>query len=152
MYRGTRDGFGSNDFHSRCDGYANTLTILKANGSSNIFGGFSSVSWQSSANGKWESDPNAFLFSLTNRDNKPLKMKVNRNEHQYAINCHSEYGPTFGGDIRIANNVNTTMNGYSDLGCFYKHPQYEYGTDEAQTFLAGSFKFQLDEIEVYQKE
>jgi hypothetical protein len=29
LYRGTRDGFGSNDFHSRCDGHSNTLTILK---------------------------------------------------------------------------------------------------------------------------
>jgi hypothetical protein len=29
LYRGTRDGFDSNDFHSRCDGHANTLTILK---------------------------------------------------------------------------------------------------------------------------
>jgi hypothetical protein len=38
------------------------------------------------------------------------------------------------------------------LGWTYKHPQYAYGTNEAQSFLAGSFNFQLDEIEVYQKE
>ena len=30
------------------------------------------------------------------------------------------------------------MDCYSDLGCFYKHPQYAYGTNEAATFLAGS--------------
>jgi hypothetical protein len=36
LYRGTRDGFGSDDFHSRCDGHSNTLTILKAKGSSYI--------------------------------------------------------------------------------------------------------------------
>jgi len=34
LYRGTRDGFGSDDFHSRCNGHANTLTILKAKQSS----------------------------------------------------------------------------------------------------------------------
>ena len=44
------------------------------------------------------------------------------------------------------------MKSYSDLGYSYKHPQYEDGTNEASTFLAGSHKFQLDEIEVYQKE
>jgi hypothetical protein len=44
------------------------------------------------------------------------------------------------------------MDSYSSLGGTYKHPKYEYGTNEARTFLAGSFKFQLDEIEVYQKE
>jgi hypothetical protein len=34
LYRGTRDGFGSDDFHSKCDGHSNTLTLLKAKGSS----------------------------------------------------------------------------------------------------------------------
>jgi hypothetical protein len=38
------------------------------------------------------------------------------------------------------------------LGHAYSHPQYAYGTNEAETFLAGSHFFQLDEIEVYQKE
>jgi hypothetical protein len=54
--------------------------------------------------------------------------------------------------ISIANNSNTTMNSYSRLGSSYLHPQYAYGKNETLTFLAGSFRFQLDEIEVYQKE
>jgi len=37
------------------------------------------------------------------------------------------------------------------LGYSYLHPEYGWGTNEAKTFLAGSFHFQLDEIEVYQK-
>jgi hypothetical protein len=154
LYRGTRDGFGAKDFHSRCDGHANTLTILKAKGSEFIFGGFASVSWQSSANGIWESDANAFIFSLTNKENRPLKMKIDPNRHTNAIGCHSDYGPSFGGffDIKIANNSNTTMHSVSNLGKSYTHPQYAYDTDEAKTFMAGSFKFQLYEIEVYQRE
>ena len=150
---GTRDGFGSDDFHSKCDGHWNTLTIFKAKQSSYIFGGFSSVSWESPANGKYKSDPNAFIFSLTNKENQPIKMKIDPNKHEYAIGCHSEYGPIFGGghDICIANNANTTTDSFSYLGYSYKHPQYEYETNEAQTFLAGSFNFQLDEIEVYEK-
>jgi hypothetical protein len=40
LYRGTRDGFGAKDFHSKCDGRSNTLTIVKAFGSEFIFGGF----------------------------------------------------------------------------------------------------------------
>ncbi len=43
------------------------------------------------------------------------------------------------------------MNNFSHLGSSYKHPQYKYGTNETKTFLAGSFNFQLDEIEVYQR-
>jgi hypothetical protein len=150
LYRATRDGFGAKDFHSKCDGHANTLTILKAKESQFIFGGFTSVSWDSSS--KWKSDPYAFIFSLTNKDNKPLKMNINPNELDYAITCHSEWGPTFGWDIEIANNANITMHSVSNLGFAYKHPQYEYGTNEAKTFLAGSTHFHLDEIEVYHKE
>jgi hypothetical protein len=152
LFRGTRDGFGAKDFHSRCDGHSNTLTILKAEDSPNIFGVFTSVSWESPTDKKFKSDPNAFIFSLTNKDNRPLKIKIDPDEHEFAIFCHSEYGPTFGGDIHIANNANTTMESYSSLGWTYKQPQYEEETNEAKTFLAGSFKFQLDEIEVYQKE
>jgi hypothetical protein len=44
------------------------------------------------------------------------------------------------------------MDSYSELGFTYSHPQYAQGTDEAEKFLAGSFNFQLDEIEIYQKE
>jgi hypothetical protein len=54
--------------------------------------------------------------------------------------------------IRIANNANTRMDSVSRLGFAYKHPQYAYLTNEADTFLAGSKWFQLDEIEVYKKE
>jgi hypothetical protein len=91
------------------------------------------------------------MFSLTNKDNQPLKMKIDPNQHEYAILCHSEFGPSFGDDINIADNANTTMDSYSDLGHYFKHPQYEKGTNEAKTFLAGSHEFQLDEIEVYEK-
>jgi hypothetical protein len=42
LWRGSRDGFGARTFHSRCDGHANTLTvILDTNG--NVFGSFTPV-------------------------------------------------------------------------------------------------------------
>ena len=78
-------------------------------------------------------------------------MKVDSNRNQYAILGHSKYGPSFGFDIFIANNSNTTMDSNSNLGDCYKHPQYAQGTNEAQTFLSGSNEFQLNEIEVYHR-
>jgi len=151
LYRATRDGFGSRNFHSKCDGHSNTLTLLKAKESQFIFGGFTTVSWYRSK--KCKSDSNAFLFSLTNKDNQPVKMKIiDPNEHDHAICCVYKCGPSFGCDICIADNANTTMDCYSNLGYIYRHPQYAARSNEAKTFLAGSFNFQLDEIEVYQKE
>ena len=79
-------------------------------------------------------------------------MKYGPNEERCAIHCHSQLGPSFGCDIRIADNANTTMNSFSGLDNTYRHPQYAARSNEAKTFLAGSFNFQLDEIEVYQKE
>ena len=126
------------------------MTILKANRF--IFGGFTPVTWDSSS--EWKSDPHAFLFSLTNNDNKPCKIKIDPNQYNYAIYCIQKYGPTFGGghDIRIYCNANTTNGSYSNLGNTYKHPQYAKGTNEAQSFFAGSSRFRLSEIEVCQKE
>ena len=164
LYRGTRNGFGAKDFHSKCDYRRNTLTIVKAKGSKYIFGGFTTAMWDSTSDGK--SDPNAFLFSLTNKDNTPLKMKVKTNDHEcpyndWAIRCSHEYGPSFGFgfDLCIADSANTPDANIirqwictSNLGFTYPHPQYKFKTNEANTFLAGSRDFALDEIEVYQKE
>jgi hypothetical protein len=154
LYRGTRDGFGSTDFHSKCDGHPNTLIILKAKESSYIFGGFTTADWESPyPKAKYKSDPNAFLFSLTNKDNKPLKMKIDPNTPESAIYCNFSSGPSFGGgrDINVSDNANTTIKSNSGLGSSYKHPQYTFGTNGAKTFLAGSYNFQLVEIEVFKK-
>jgi hypothetical protein len=146
LYRGTRDGFGANDFHSKCDNHSNTITVLKPNGSSYIFGGFTSINWDCSS--VWKSDPNAFLFSLTNKDNQPSKMRQLNITH--SIFCHSSYGPTFGAghDIYICNAANTTAGSQSNLGNSYQHPQPSQG----HSYLTGLAQFQLSEIEVYKKE
>ena len=145
IYRASEDGFGAEDFHSKCDGICNTLTLFKPNGSSNIFGGFTSVSWDSRNN--FKEDVNAFIFSLVNTDNNPIKMKVS--DPDCAICCDSSYGPTFGCDIIIAANSNTNEKSFTDLGSCYTHPQYEKGTDEIYCFLAGSHAFKVSNIEVY---
>jgi hypothetical protein len=146
LYRGSRDGFGARDFHAKCDNHSNTFTILKALGSSYIFGGFTSINWDCS--GQFKSDPNAFLFSLTNKDNKPYKIRqINTTQSIY---CHTICGSIFGGghDLHICNAANTTEGSYSKLDQSYQHPQPSQG----KSYLAGSYPFQLSEIEVYQKE
>ncbi len=69
------------------------------------------------------------------------------------IYCNSDYGPIFGNgyDICIGNNANTTSTSYSYFSCSFKHPQYAKGTNLENEYLAGSFKFQLDEIEDFVK-
>ena len=74
-------------------------------------------------------------------------MKIKPDEMSRAIFMDPNFGPLFGcnwGDIEIQSDY-----GHSDLGSSYNHPQYPYGSIEAKTFLAGSYKFQVKEIEVF---
>jgi DNA repair exonuclease SbcCD ATPase subunit len=93
LYRGSRDGFGAEDFHLKCDNKSPTLTIIKAQESGYIFGGYTEAAWDSTY--KFQVDPNVFLFSLTNKDNKPCKMNVT--DPTRAIYCDLVYGPIFCG-------------------------------------------------------
>jgi hypothetical protein len=89
-------------------------------------------------------------FNLTNKDVKE-KMKFELNRHKHAIYSHIGYGPTFGSDISVADNAHTTRDSCSNLGFTYEHPQYTRATNDVRKFLAGSYEFQLDEIEVFAK-
>ena len=150
VYRGSLHGFGVANFHSKCDGIANTLTVVKST-QSYIFGAFVNVAWDSS--NTWKLDHNAFLFSLVNKDNKQVKIKFDTAQTANSIYCGSGYGPTFGAghDLHIANNANANTTSYSNLGNSYKHPQYANGSNEAKTLFAGSYNFQISEIEVFKK-
>ena len=66
IFRGSRNGFSATAFHKYCDKKGPTITfILDTKGQ--IFGGYTTVSWQSVNGGKFEHDSNAFLFSLTKK-------------------------------------------------------------------------------------
>ena len=148
IYQASKDGF--RNFHSKCDGVLGTLTVIKSNSnistvSYNIFGGYTQADW--SGYYQYKYDSNAFLFSLINAYNKPVKMLVNN--PWYAIYASSDYGPTFGGGKDFYINSDESS-GSSYLGYSYQLPSFlTYGTPSAESFLAGSYNFKPIEIEVY---
>ena len=146
IYQASVDGFDSEDFHRKCDGQSKTLTIIKEKNHSFVFGGFTEIAWDSTS--EWRRDENAFIFSLINKESKPLKMKIKPN-NRYSTYNKSDCGPIFGADIHIANNSNINKDSYSNLGCCYIHSIYAQGSTKAKTFLAGSIIFSTSEIEVY---
>lgn len=151
LYRASRDGFQVDSFHKKCDGILNVLTVVKSS-NGNVFGGYSDVAWDKSGVNKI--DNNAFIFSLTNFSKKAIKIECING--QPAIYCVSTNGPVFGCssigyDLFISDNSNTGGTSSSSLGYMYKHPDYEKGTNEANTFLAGSNKFVVSEIEIFTK-
>jgi len=109
------------------------LTVIKSK--KFIFGGFTTAQWNS-----YKYDSNAFIFSLVNAYNTSVKMSIIYPE--YAI--YSDIYSGAGYDISLPNNSNITF-GYSYINCYHL-PSFVKGRS---TFLAGSYEFLTDEIEVY---
>ena len=108
LYRASRDGFDPKDFHSKCDNYPNTITIIQSM-PGYIFGGYTQVCWTSTPYDKCCYDEKAFLFSLLNKFNKPFISKVVNPSD--AIICNRKYGPRFGSsnNLRVLGRLNVAF-------------------------------------------
>jgi hypothetical protein len=173
LYRASRDGFESKVFHEKCDGKANTITLIETDGNY-VFGGFTTAKWSSSDG--HIADSKAFVFSLRRNgescmhkfiikeySNQALNLNWRSSyyasntrktsESQYfkdAILGYPMYGPIFGNgpDFLISDKSNINIGSYTYLGETYHYPNRN---KDRESFLAGSFNEWLTtEIEVYQ--
>jgi hypothetical protein len=152
LWRGSRDGFTAEEFHRRCDGRANTLTlILDIDG--NVFGGFTPVKWESSDPGDrfghFRSDENlqSFLFTLGNPHSvPPQKFALKAEKKHDAIFCRSDGGPDFGGcDICVKDNCNANRNSCARFGTRQSNSAYANDTT-IKDFFTGAEYFTVKEI------
>ena len=65
LYRMSKHGASTQRFHELCDNKGATLTVIKSKKYNHIFGGFTSIGWQSNYVGYDVKDKSAFLFLLT---------------------------------------------------------------------------------------
>ena len=92
-----------------------------------------------------KADKDAFIFSLVNKDNKPVKIKPHDTDK--SIYCLPGCGPLFGSnDFFIADKSNITNVSKSQLGKVYIHSQY---INDSNSFLADAPTFTVSDIEVY---
>lgn len=141
-----------------------TLTVIKTTGG-NVFGGFAKqpLVWEINR-GKlsnfFVTDPNSFIFSLVNKEERPLKALCS-DDGENALGFYHRWGPTFGSrcgkrldptfDFIVKSESNTNMKSFSNFGSQFKHPDYPCGSERARAILAGSHQFQAVEIEVFTK-
>jgi hypothetical protein len=144
VYKGTRDGFSSTDFHRCCDKKGATLTVIQST-SGYLFGGYTSIKWESHEDFQWSVDMNAFLFTLTNPNKiSPTKYRINT-DGRNAIGCKESVGPTFGKwDMCIHSNSNE--NGRSSI---LFPSNYIDSTGKGRLTFTGSHYFTVADIEVY---
>ena len=117
LYRGTRDGMNSKNFHDKCDNKGKTICLF-LNEKGNIFGGYSSIPWESSGGDKTSND--CFLFTLTNiYDIEPTKFPYVKNRSVYH---GSNYGPYFGygADLGFSSDFSKGNNNWSNFPNSYK--------------------------------
>mmetsp|Transcript_9594 Transcript_9594/g.14166 ORF Transcript_9594/g.14166 Transcript_9594/m.14166 type:complete len:568 (-) Transcript_9594:29-1732(-) len=144
IYRATRDGWTSQNWHSKVDNKGATLTLLRhSNGS--IFGGYTPIKWMSTGADKY--DDHSWIFSLKNpHDNKSYKFPKIPNIRQRSVYHASGYGPWFGNnDIIIYSNPNTSTSSNAKLGKAYDYKL----SHNAQSFFTGQNNFTLNEIETF---
>jgi len=140
IYRGSRDGFDAQGFHTFCDDQGPTLVVCKAATTGKVFGGYTSESW--SRENKFVADRNAYLFSISNSSKHPVR------DSEHAIYCNEETGPIFGEgyDLFIASDSHKKQESTSSMGVTYKANEK---VGDLRRYLAGETKFKLAEIEVF---
>jgi len=144
LYRGSRDGFSAHAFHSKCNNQGPTLTVIKSRHKPHIFGGYLSVSW-TSCNQYLQAE--CWIYSLVNNTGRPIKFTPNALTN--AAYDHPTYGPTWGAghDLHVNSSMQSTSN-YSSPSTFTQ-PAQGYSGYLSQDLLAGSYNFEVEEIEVF---
>ena len=123
IFRASRDGFGANNFHLKCDGKTFTITFVMSE-KGKRFGGFTELAWDSSGGYKYSSK--GFIFSLDNQEiyyskiysNDPNDSEFNK---YHGIYCSINQGPSFGfgHDFYLSDNCNLNDKSYNNTNCSY---------------------------------
>eukprot|EP01084_Bolivina_argentea_P248349 415393_1 len=127
LYQASKDpaGYSAHAFHDKCNYISPTLTIIwnKVGDNGHVFGGYTEAFWKSEMfldkygndkkTGEYETDNNAFLFSLRGCEDKYKTINdyifpIKTDQTQFAIYNVYFYGPTFGRghDIYTRHNAN----------------------------------------------
>jgi hypothetical protein len=144
IYKATRDGFGSSDFHRCCDDQGPTMTVIRSKEGGYLFGGYTSVSWKATQD--YVVDNNGpFLFTLTNPHRIP-PTKYSFRKVEYSIYTNNVYGPSFGHghDLHVCDNSQTKADSYCNFPCNYIDT-----TNRGNATFTGCMNFQTSDIEVY---
>ena len=143
IYRGTRDGMTSNDFHNKCDNKGKTICLF-LNEKDNIFGGYSSIPWQNNGGNKTAND--CFLFTLTNIYNtEPTKFPYV--QYRSVYHCPNN-GPYFGANYDLGFYTNFSDNS----NCSGFPSSYQDILGKGKSIFTGDINnkfYKLKEIEIF---
>ena len=162
LFRASDHQYSADKFHEYCDNKPGTITIIKSN-HGNIFGGYTSKSWQSKYG--YVKDERAFLFLIKSDDESvqskcPLLLKLNKWKVDCAVYCYHLFGPTFGSglDICIRNRCDRKIrrdSRWSDVN-YARQQSYDTpkviicGGNTKDVSFSDRYLFQVKDYEVFQ--
>ena len=139
LYRATKDGDSSKEFHNKCDNIKGTLTLVKTK-KAFIFGGYTNEIWNNNG-GFFRKDNDAFCFSIDLK--KIYKFKKSENS---SIKCDKDYGPYFGVTFFGINNNCLINGGMMNEGL----NKYYEGQEKENEINNGEINFGVEEVEVFE--
>lgn len=143
-YNAKRDGCDTDIFHEKCDNLGKSLIICKTS-SGAIVGAYMTTDIEKKKG--FKSDPNAFLFNLSNKlIKKNLKQKYHKAIYNYDDNSNFiKFGEC--DCFRLAGNCLYNKNSYADI-C---HCGTNFDCQNKNILNGGNGEqFQVDNFEVYQ--
>eukprot|EP01083_Nonionella_stella_P013628 38323_1 len=108
LYRMSKHGASSRQFHALCDNKGATLTVIKSKKYHHVFGGYTSMDWQTNYVGYHVKDKDAFLFLLRSQFSDKAHVFPGHNECGVYHNVSS--GPAFGDSTNCALSVTVKQN------------------------------------------
>ena len=150
LYRASENGFSAAEFHKKCDNIEHTLTLIRTEFGRTI-AGYTPLKWNQVASGNYAADNSGKSFLLQ----VDLKQKMTLTQPQYAICCHSNYGPIFGDvhDIVISDKCDANNQSYANFPHSYNFASKPYANSQASwTAFSGATdgkNFKVLEYEVF---
>ncbi|KAG9288955.1 hypothetical protein G9A89_019577 [Geosiphon pyriformis] len=135
LFRASRDGFDSGNFHSRCDNKGPTFTIVKLSSNNIIVGGYNPLNWTSNIG--YEYSNSNFIFQFSDSSSQSGLIGRIKAYNQNAVYNHPSYGPTFGGG-----------NDFLINGTYWRHSAENSYPNIFPSFSVG-FNHQMQEYEVF---
>ena len=139
LYKGSQDTDNSKIFHQKCDGQKNILLFILTN-KKYIFGGYTSVGFDSSGNAK--NDDQAFLFSVDFQKIYDIKHNL------YAIFCNKNCGPIFCAKSDGLYNI-CIPDKYFKCTSYTCKKGIPFNTTEPFELNHGEKEFQVVELEIF---
>ena len=140
LFKATRDGEESLDFHSKCDEKVQQLIFIKTT-KGEIFGGYTEEGFRSRNNSI--KDSKAFVFSFS------TKKIYNAKKDKHSIYDYSSYGPYFNANNKGAIGINSDMIKDKSVTCSISDSYFDGITIDYE-LNNGEESFYIQEIEVYQ--